>query len=96
MLYACCRQADQRFDGLLDILINNVGTNIRKTSLDYTGEEYAFVMDTNLSSLFLLTLVRCDPPANTDLALCISGTDVRCDCLLRGQEVEALLLTGVR
>lgn len=61
ILCTCCCQADGYFAGLLDILVNNVGTNIRKASLDYTREEYASIMDTNFSSLFLLTLVRCDP-----------------------------------
>ncbi|CAN0540746.1 unnamed protein product, partial [Scytosiphon promiscuus] len=49
------RQADEHFGGLLDILVNNVGTSIRKASLDYTAEENASIMDTNFSSLFLLT-----------------------------------------
>lgn len=38
--------------GALDILINNVGTNIRKPTAEYTTEEYDFVMDTNLRSAF--------------------------------------------
>lgn len=36
--------------GGLDILVNNVGTNIRKLSLDYDEAEYARVLDTNLGS----------------------------------------------
>ncbi|MFD2999061.1 SDR family oxidoreductase [Pontibacter toksunensis] len=38
--------------GALDILINNVGTNIRKPTADYTPDEYDFVMNTNLRSAF--------------------------------------------
>lgn len=38
--------------GAFDILINNVGTNIRKPTAEYTTEEYDFVMDTNLRSAF--------------------------------------------
>lgn len=38
--------------GRLDILINNVGTNIRKKALDYTEDEYAFIFQTNLNSIF--------------------------------------------
>jgi tropinone reductase I len=41
--------------GALDILVNNVGTNIRKPSTDYTPEEYDFVMNTNLRSAFELS-----------------------------------------
>lgn len=40
--------------GNLDVLVNNVGTNIRKRTLEYTGEEYAFLQNTNLVSVFEL------------------------------------------
>ncbi len=36
----------------LDILINNVGTNIRKASIDYTLEEYQKIIETNMTSAF--------------------------------------------
>ena len=35
-----------------DILVNNVGFNIRKKVLDYDEEEYKFLLDTNLSTTF--------------------------------------------
>ena len=38
--------------GGLDILINNVGTNIRKKAVDYTSDEYAHLFETNLNSVF--------------------------------------------
>src|SRR5690606_1833499 len=41
--------------GELDILVNNVGTNIRKPTTDYTEAEYDFVMSTNLRSAFELS-----------------------------------------
>lgn len=41
--------------GKLDILVNNVGTNIRKPTTAYTSEEYDFVLDTNLRSAFELS-----------------------------------------
>ncbi|CAM9448889.1 unnamed protein product [Sphacelaria rigidula] len=47
--------ANTLFGGKLDILVNNVGTNIRKSTLVYTPEEFAKVMDTNFKSVFLLT-----------------------------------------
>jgi NAD(P)-dependent dehydrogenase (short-subunit alcohol dehydrogenase family) len=40
--------------GQVDILINNVGTNIRKPVVDYTLEEWRHVVDTNLTSVFLM------------------------------------------
>jgi tropinone reductase I len=46
--------------GGLDILVNNVGTNIRKPTLDYTPEEYARLIETNQTSVFELCR-RCHP-----------------------------------
>ncbi|CAI9302743.1 unnamed protein product [Lactuca saligna] len=40
------------FNGKLNILINNVGTNIAKPSLEYTTEEYSLIMATNLESCY--------------------------------------------
>ncbi|KAB1225861.1 hypothetical protein CJ030_MR1G027868 [Morella rubra] len=42
------------FNGKLNILINNVGTNIPKTTIDYTAEDFSFLMSTNLESAFHL------------------------------------------
>jgi Tropinone reductase 1 len=39
----------------LDILVNNVGTNIRKKSVDYTDEDVQHVWKTNFFSMFGLT-----------------------------------------
>ena len=36
----------------LDILVNNAGTNIRKKTEKYNSDEYAFLMNTNLTSVF--------------------------------------------
>ncbi len=36
----------------LDILVNNVGVNIRKRTSDYTGQEYASLIETNMTSVF--------------------------------------------
>ncbi|KAF3890545.1 MULTISPECIES: SDR family oxidoreductase [Nostocales] len=38
----------------LDILVNNVGTNIRKKAVDYSLQEYASIFQTNLDSVFEL------------------------------------------
>ncbi len=36
----------------LDILVNNVGTNIRKKSIEYSYDEYQQIMNTNMNSNF--------------------------------------------
>jgi len=39
----------------LDILVNNVGMNIRKKTIDYSSEEYDQIVNTNLRSAFELS-----------------------------------------
>lgn len=41
--------------GKLDILVNNVGTNVRKKFAEYTEEEYRQLFETNLFSMMELT-----------------------------------------
>lgn len=41
----------------LDILVNNVGTNIRKKTHEYTQDEFDFIINTNLRSYFELSRV---------------------------------------
>ncbi|CAB1100432.1 unnamed protein product [Ectocarpus sp. CCAP 1310/34] len=51
--------AEERFDGALDILVNNVGRSIRKSStFDYTPEEFETIIDTNFSTVLSLTKAR--------------------------------------
>ena len=38
--------------GRLDIFVNNAGTNVRKSALDITPDEYDFVIQTNLKGYF--------------------------------------------
>ncbi len=40
--------------GRVDILINNAGVNVRKPVVEYSMDEWRKVMDTNLTSVFLL------------------------------------------
>jgi len=44
----------------LDILVNNVGTNIRKPSVDYDESEISYIWRTNFESMFALTCA-CHP-----------------------------------
>jgi Tropinone reductase 1 len=49
------RQIIKEIDGLwgkLDILVNNVGTNIRKSTLDYSDEEIDYLLNLNLKSTY--------------------------------------------
>ncbi|KAK6227948.1 hypothetical protein SCA6_000288 [Theobroma cacao] len=42
------------FNGRLNILINNVGTNIRKPTIEYSAEEYSKLITTNFESSYHL------------------------------------------
>jgi len=44
----------QRF-GRVDVLVNNAGTNVRKPPEELTLDEWRLVMDTNLTSAFMLS-----------------------------------------
>ena len=44
----------QRF-GRIDVLVNNAGTNVRKAPEDLTLDEWRLVLDTNLTSAFILS-----------------------------------------
>lgn len=48
-------EAVERRWGALDVLVNNVGMNIRKAFADYTPEEYRQIFETNLFSALALT-----------------------------------------
>ncbi|XVF46583.1 hypothetical protein PTKIN_Ptkin03bG0038900 [Pterospermum kingtungense] len=45
------------FSGKLDILINNVGTNVMKMVSKYTVEEVSFLMSTNFDSAYNVSLL---------------------------------------
>ncbi|WVZ06242.1 hypothetical protein V8G54_019588 [Vigna mungo] len=42
------------FNGKLNIYVNNVGTNLRKPTIEYSAEEYSELMTVNLDSSFHL------------------------------------------
>ena len=46
------------FEGHLDVLVNNVGTNVRKPTLEYSMDDLDFLMDTNFKSCFHLSQVN--------------------------------------
>ncbi|PRQ19960.1 putative oxidoreductase [Rosa chinensis] len=46
------KKVSSLFNGKLNILVNNVGTNIAKPTTDITAEDYSFLMGTNLDSYY--------------------------------------------
>lgn len=64
--------------GKLDILVNNVGTNIRKKSVEYSEEEFNHIFNTNLHSNFFLSklfhpLLKESPGAAVVSVLSVAG-----------------------
>lgn len=49
------KDVESRYEGKLDILVNNVGTNIRKPTTEFSSQEYSKVMVTNFESAFHLS-----------------------------------------
>ncbi|XP_051142659.1 tropinone reductase homolog At5g06060-like [Andrographis paniculata] len=49
--------ASSAFNGKLNILVNNAGTNVFKATVDFTAEDYASVMSTNFEASFHLSQV---------------------------------------
>ncbi|KAL2328788.1 hypothetical protein Fmac_022215 [Flemingia macrophylla] len=45
-------RVSSEFNGKLNILVNNVGTNIPKPTLDVTEEDFSFLISTNLESCY--------------------------------------------
>ena len=41
--------------------VNNVGSNVRKATVDYTAEDYSFIQRTNMESAYNLTQVKVPP-----------------------------------
>ena len=60
----------------LNILINNVGTNIRKKTVDFTREEYEHVLNTNLFSTFEISRLFYDLLKKSDNNSVVNITSV--------------------
>ena len=59
----CCQRGEGGGEEgpALDILVNNVGTNVKKPSAEYTKEDYDKVFGTNLESVIALTALAHPP-----------------------------------
>jgi len=49
------KSCEEYFEGQLDVLVNNVGTNVRKPTVDYSLEDFDFLFNTNFKSCFHLS-----------------------------------------
>ncbi|KAJ4842460.1 hypothetical protein Tsubulata_001814 [Turnera subulata] len=49
------KEVSSLFGGKLNILVNNVGVNLWKPTVDYTAEDFAYIVGTNLESAYHLS-----------------------------------------
>jgi Tropinone reductase 1 len=68
------QRVTEAVEGSLQILINNVGTNIRKQMSELTLEDYHHVIDTNLTSCFDLSRVLY-PALKKGAGIMLQGSD---------------------
>ena len=66
----------------LDILVNNVGSNIRKATLDYTLEDLRQVMAVNVESAFALSLL-CYPQLETSEGCVVNVSSIASQTVVR-------------
>jgi Tropinone reductase 1 len=62
--------------GKLDILVNNVGTNIRKKTVAYTEEEIEYLFQTNLKSALDISLRLYQPLCNSGASAIVNVASV--------------------
>jgi len=71
--------------GKVQILVNNAGTNVRKNLVDFTLEEWHSVMDTNLTSVFLMCRAFVPHMRSTGYGRIISMSSIKSHVSLPGR-----------
>ena len=61
--------------------VNNVGSNIRKATVDYTAEDYSFIQRTNMESAYNLTQVSPSPEYPARHASGAACPALQCPCI---------------
>jgi len=88
------KQVVERF-GKLQILINNAGINIRKAITEFTLAEWNQVMDTNLTSVFLMCRAFVPHMKGQDYGRIINMTSIMSHVAIAGRTAYAASKTGL-
>jgi len=67
---------NELWSGSLDILVNNVGINIRKKTTEYLSVEYEHIMDTNLFAAFDLSKILYNSLCKSDYPSIVNVSSV--------------------
>ncbi|CAA7017555.1 unnamed protein product [Microthlaspi erraticum] len=86
---ALIETVSSRFHGKLHILVNNVGTNIRKPMVDFTAGEFSTLMSTNLKSVFNLCQLAYPMLRATESASVVSISSVSGFVSLKNMSVQS-------
>ncbi len=81
--------------GKVDILINNAGINIRKPLVEFTLEEWNSVMDTNLTSVFLMCRAFIPHMSGRGYGRIINMTSIMSHVSLPGRTVYSSSKSGL-
>ncbi|KAG2308542.1 hypothetical protein Bca4012_082370 [Brassica carinata] len=77
------------FHGNLHILVNNVGTNIRKPMIDFTPEEFSTLVSTNFESVFHLCQLAYPMLRASEAATVVSISSVSGFVSLKNMSVQS-------
>jgi NAD(P)-dependent dehydrogenase (short-subunit alcohol dehydrogenase family) len=81
--------------GQVQILINNAGINIRKPSVEFTLEDWRAVLDTNLTSVFLMCRAFVPPMKGQGYGRILNLTSIMSHVAIAGRTAYAASKSGL-
>lgn len=81
--------------GRVDILVNNAGMNIRKPLVEYSLEEWRRIMDTNLTSVFLMCRAMIPHMRGRGYGRILNLTSIMAHVSLPGRTAYSATKTGL-